>query len=93
MLFRSICGLGEFAKRCIEGTAQLHTTTDVYDALAKYTPGATWNGIMYNDLNTGKTSTNHLLIFEDTYVFGKGYLGTTKQVVPEKYLTLKPPAS
>jgi len=88
-----ICGLGEFAKRCIEGTAQLHTAADVYDALAKYTPGATWNGIMYNDLNTGTTSTNHLLIFEDIYVFGKGYLGTTKQVVPEKYLTLKAPTS
>ena len=36
-----------------------------------------------------KTDANHFLIYEDTYVFGKGYLSSAKQVVPEKYLTFK----
>jgi hypothetical protein len=32
-------------------------------------------------------------MYQDTYVFGKGYLGTTKQTVPEKYLTFRAPGS
>jgi hypothetical protein len=58
-------------------------------AFEKYTPGAAWNASTYTDLNTGKTDGNHFLIYEDTYVFGKGYLGSAKQVVPTKYLTYK----
>ena len=89
LVYTEVCGLGEFAKRCIEGTAQLHSNADLFDALAKYTPGTTWNGSMYRDLNKSAAETNHMLIYEDTYVFGRGYLGATKQVVPVKYLTIK----
>jgi len=32
---------------------------------------------------------NELLVYMDTYVFGKGYLGTTAQKVPEKYYHIK----
>jgi len=54
-----------------------------------YTPGAQWNGGSYIDANTGVTAKNHLLVYMDTYVFGKGYLPTTKQTVPEKYYNMK----
>ncbi len=91
--YTTTAGLGEYAKRCIEGTAKMGNTTDLFDAFNKYTPGAAWNGSNYKDLNTGTTSPNHVLMYQDTYVFGKGYLGTTKQVVPEKYLTFKAPGS
>jgi len=91
--YTTTAGLGEYAKRCIDGTAKMGNTQDLFDAFNKYTPGATWNGSNYKDLNTGTTSPNHVLMYQDTYVFGRGYLGTTKQVVPEKYLTLKAPSS
>lgn len=86
-------GLGEYAKRCVEGTAKPGNSADVRDAFAKYTPGATWNGWDYKDLNTGKTLDNNLMMYMDSYCLGKGYLGTTKLVIPEKYLTILAPAS
>ncbi|MCX6086560.1 MAG: DUF3798 domain-containing protein [Caldiserica bacterium] len=91
--YTTTAGLGEYAKRCIEGTAKLGNNTDLFDSYAKYTPGVAWNGSNYKDLNAGTTSPNHVLVYQDTYVFGKGYLGTTKQVVPEKYLTFRAPGS
>lgn len=91
--YTTTAGLGEYAKRCIEGTATMGNTEDLFEAFNKYTPGANWNGSNYKDLSTGTTSPNHVLMYQDTYVFGKGYLGTTKQVVPEKYLTFKAPTS
>ncbi|MCX6085373.1 MAG: DUF3798 domain-containing protein [Caldiserica bacterium] len=91
--YTTTAGLGEYAKRCIEGTAKLGNNTDLFNSYAKYTPGVTWNGSNYKDLNSGTTSPNHVLVYQDTYVFGKGYLGTTKQTVPEKYLTFKAPGA
>ena len=87
--YTTTAGLGEYAKRCIDGTARVANMQDMLSAFEKYTPGAAWNASDYTDLNTSKTDTNHFLIYQDTYVFGKGYLGTTKQVVPTKYLTYK----
>ena len=87
--YTTTAGLGEYAKRCIEGTAKVANMQDMLSAFQKYTPGAAWNASNYTDLNTNKTSANHFLIYEDTYVFGKGYLGSAKQVVPAKYLTFK----
>jgi hypothetical protein len=87
--YTTTAGLGEYAKRCIDGTAKVANMADMLSAFEKYTPGAAWNASTYTDLNTGKTDGNHFLIYEDTYVFGKGYLGTTKLVVPTKYLTYK----
>jgi ABC-type sugar transport system substrate-binding protein len=91
--YTTTAGLGEYAKRCIEGTAKLGNNADLFASYAKYTPGVAWNGSNYKDLNAGTTSTNHVLVYQDTYIFGKGYLGTTKQVVPEKYLTFRAPGS
>jgi hypothetical protein len=91
--YTTTAGLGEYAKRCIEGTAKLGNNADLFASYAKYTPGVTWNGSNYKDLNSGTTASNHVLVYQDTYVFGKGYLGTTKQVVPEKYLTFKAPGA
>jgi ABC-type sugar transport system substrate-binding protein len=91
--YTTTAGLGEYAKRCIEGTAKLGNNADLFASYAKYTPGVAWNGSNYKDLNSGTTSLNHVLVYQDTYVFGKGYLGTTKQVVPEKYLTFKAPGA
>lgn len=91
--YTTTAGLGEYAKRIIDGTAKLGNKADLFAAYEKFTPGVTWNGSNYMDLNTNTASPNHVLVYQDTYVFGKGYLGTTKQVVPEKYLTFKAPGA
>jgi len=91
--YTTTAGLGEYAKRIIDGTAKLGNNADLFASYEKFTPGVTWNGSNYMDLNTNTASPNHVLVYQDTYVFGKGYLGTTKQVVPEKYLTFKAPGA
>jgi len=82
-------GLGEYAKNVIEGKAKKGNLSDVFKALAKYTPGAKWNGAYYVDMGTGVRAKNQVLIYMDTYVFGKGFLPTTKQKIPEKYYSIK----
>jgi hypothetical protein len=87
--FSVTAGLGEYAKRILDGKASKDSVTDLYAALGEFTPNAKWNGGYYTDANTGVRARNHLLIYMDTYVFGKGFLPTTAQTVPEKYLNLK----
>lgn len=87
--FTVTAGLGEFAKNVIEGKATKNDLNALYAAFSVYTPGAQWNGGNYIDANTGVSAKNHILVYMDTYVFGTGYLPTTKQVVPEKYYNMK----
>ena len=87
--FSASAGLGEYAKRVLDGRAAIDSTADLYAALGEYTPGAKWNGGFYIDANTGVLSRNHLLIYMDTYVMGQGFLPTTEQHVPEKYYQIK----
>ncbi len=82
-------GLGEFAKNVIEGKAKKDSLNDLFKALGKYTPGAKWNGAYYVDMGTGVRAKNQVLVFMDTYVFGKGFLPTTKQKVPDKYYKIQ----
>jgi hypothetical protein len=87
--FTASAGLGEFAKRILDGTAKMDNLSDLYAALGEFTPGAKWNGGYYVDANTGIRARNQILIYMDTYVMGKDYLPTTAQVVPEKYYNIK----
>ncbi|MBP6323059.1 MAG: hypothetical protein KA336_04115, partial [Fusobacteriaceae bacterium] len=56
--------------------------------LEKNTPGAGWNGSKLRDAK-GLESDNYFMLYQDTYVFGKGYLGITNDVVPAKYYNIK----
>jgi len=87
--FTLTAGLGELGKRVVEGKAKVTNLKDLYSALGKYTPGAQWNGALYTDMSTGVRAKNEVLVYMDTYVFGKGYLGATKLKIPEKYFTIK----
>ncbi|MBR7064994.1 MAG: DUF3798 domain-containing protein [Treponema sp.] len=87
--FTASAGLGEFAKRVIEGKANLSSSADLFAALAEFTPGAKWNGGYYIDQSTGVKAKNQLLIYMDTYILGQGYLPTTELEVPEKYFQIK----
>jgi len=87
--FTASAGLGEFAKRIIDGKARIDNTTDLYAALGEFTPGAKWNGGYYIDAATGVRARNQILIYMDTYIMGQGFLPTTAQTVPEKYYQIK----
>lgn len=77
--------LAEFGKRVVEGTADLTKFEDIVKAYEVYTPGAAWNGGWYVDRVSRDKRTNHALVFQDTYVFGKGYLKMTEEKVPDLY--------
>lgn len=87
--FTVSAGLGEYAKRVVEGKAEKGSLSALYEAFGEFTPGAKWNGGNYIDAATGVRSKNHLLVYMDTYVFGKGYLPTTAQKVPDQYYNIK----
>ena len=87
--FTASAGLGEFAKRIIDGNAKIDSMPDLFTALGEFTPGAQWNGGYYIDANTGIRAKNHILIYMDTYIMGKGFLPTTQQIVPDKYFDIK----
>jgi len=87
--YTTTAGLGELAKNVLEGNAELANLPDLMKAYNKYTPGAEWNGSFYTDANTGVRAKNHVLIYQDTYIMGTGYMGTPDVEVPEKYFTVK----
>lgn len=82
-------GLGEFARRILDGEAKLDNFKDLIAAFEKFTPGCAWNGTVYTDSNTKTPAKNHYLLYQDIYVFGQGYLGTTKLEVPAKYYEIR----
>jgi hypothetical protein len=85
--YTNSAGLVELARRVIDGEAQLDLES-LTAAFEKYTPGARWNGSYYVDINTGIENRRHVLLYQDTYVFGKGFLGLTNVQVPDKYLNI-----
>ena len=87
--YTNSAALAEYAKRVVEGSAEMGSFKDLMASYEKYTPGAKWNGSYYVDLNTGVRKKNHVLVYQDTYVFGTGYLGMADLEVPEKYFDVR----
>jgi hypothetical protein len=87
--FCETAGLGEFAKRVLDGRARVDSRDDLFAALGDFTPGSKWNGGYYVDQATGVRSTKQLLVYMDTYIFGKGFMPTTAQTVPDKYFQIR----
>ncbi len=81
-------GLTEHAKRVIDGKSKMTSMTDIFSAFGKYTPGAKWGGSWYVDASTGVKAKNFLLLLQDTYIFGRGYIKSAEIDVPEKYLKI-----
>ena len=82
-------GLGTHAVNVLRGESELLKLSDIMKAYGKYTGDAKWNGSFYSDVNTGVRARNHVLIYQDTYMMGKGYMGAADLVVPEKYFAIK----
>lgn len=94
--FTNSLGLGElaikYAKEGVTGGRSFRRNFKKEDLFAAYnaaTPGSTWSGGYYVDVATGKEKKNHVLVFEDLYIFGKGYMHMTEVPVPDKYKTIK----
>ena len=87
--YTTTAGLGEHALRVVRGESTLLSMADLMKAYNKYTPGAEWNGSFYTDASTGVRADNHILIYQDTYIMGKGYMHTPEVEVPEKYFLVK----
>lgn len=82
-------GLVEFGKNVVEGTMKKDSLEDLVKAFGEYTPGADWNGSLYFDRASGEDKKNHAMVYQDTYVFGQGYIGNSEEVVPKKYKDIK----
>ncbi len=94
--FTNSLGLGElaiqYAKEGVTGGRSFRRHFKKEDLFAAYnaaTPGSTWSGGYYVDVATNKEKKNHVLVFEDLYIFGKGYMHMTEVPVPDKYKTIK----
>ncbi|UTC75046.1 DUF3798 domain-containing protein [Treponema sp. OMZ 792] len=87
--FTVSAGLGEYARRVIDGEAKKGNMADLAKAYGRFTPGAKWKSGAYIDASTGVRSKNQVLLFMDTYVMGQGYLPATEQDIPEKYFNIK----
>lgn len=78
----------EFGKRIVEGKCEKNME-GLLECYREYTPGADWNGSLYVDRTSKNESDNHALVYQDTYVFGKGYMGMTKEEYPDIYEMLE----
>ncbi|MDR1309356.1 MAG: DUF3798 domain-containing protein, partial [Deltaproteobacteria bacterium] len=78
-------GLAEFGKLLAEGKTTITDINALVDCLGMFSPGARWKATFYNDPVNGKPLRNYLLVFQDTYILGKGYIETTKVDIPDKY--------
>ncbi len=86
--FSVTVSLVDLAKEVLDGKAQVDDFEALKEVLAKNTPGAQWNGNNYVDVK-GVEKENFYLLYQDTYVLGKGYLKMTELEVPEKYFSIK----
>ena len=82
--FSGLQGLTDLAVKSIESGDKDFTLEKVLASLDTATPGSKWNGSLMKD-NNGVEIKNSFLVYQDTYVFGKGYMGVTSVEVPEKY--------
>lgn len=81
-------GAVDLVQEVLHGKMELTNIDNVIDCVDNYTEGAKWMGTNYVDRASGEKKDNHILLAQDTYVYGKGYLGMDKVEVPEKYMTM-----
>ncbi len=87
--FSTTQALIELGKRMVESGKDMMNTDDVAAVLSDMTPGAAWKATVYKDRTSMEERKNHLLVLQDTYVFGKGFLKMTDEEVPDIYKMLE----
>lgn len=86
--FISAIALGDHVRNVIDKGTDITDFDAIIASYTKFTPGCQWSGSNYVDVN-GVEKDNFYLLYQDTYVLGKGYLNMTKEEVPEKYFKIK----
>ena len=81
-------GAVDHVMEVLKGEGELLNKEQIVAAIQNYTEGANWMAENYIDRASGENKENHFLLSQDTYVYGRGYLGMDKVDVPEKYLNL-----
>ncbi len=84
----SVEGLVEFALRVASGAARKDETKALVAAFDSASSDAAWLAAYDVDGDSGVASANHVLLRQDLYVLGSGYLQSALKVVPAKYLRL-----
>ena len=95
--YTTSAALAEFGRRYIEdghdkdpkylGSAK--ALRDMQAAYDEFCPGAHWGGSYFTEAATGVKNTKFVLLRQDTYVLGKGYLGLAEVEIPEKYFQIR----
>ena len=80
--------LVEFGKRIVEGKAKLDNMKDLLACYNEASPGSTWNASYYTDAGTGVQNRKFVLLYQDTYILGRGYMESTRVEIPEKYFKI-----
>ncbi|PID67299.1 MAG: hypothetical protein CR959_00770 [Fusobacteriales bacterium] len=86
--FATVEALVDVAMKNIENQTPVDDFKNLLASYQKFTPGAGWNGKRYTDAD-GVEKDNFFLLYQDTYVFGKGYLHMNEVEIPEKYFKIK----
>ena len=86
--YTSSAALAEYGKRIVEGKAKSGNLKDLIACYNEFTPGAKWNAGYYTDAGTGVRNKKFVLVQQDTYVFGTGYLNVAETEVPEKFFKI-----
>jgi hypothetical protein len=81
-------GMAEFGRLIAEGEAKITDTKTLLECYGKFSPGVKWNWTYFMNAVTAKPVRNYFLVYQDTYIFGKGYMGTAEVEIPEKYLVI-----
>jgi hypothetical protein len=82
-------GMGEHAKRVIEGASKINSGTDVVAAYEVYTPGTEWKMSQYVEAATGAKLRNFFNIYQAPYVLGVGYLDMSDVKIPDDIMSIK----
>ena len=75
-------GLGQFAINILDGKATLGNGDDLFAAMEEAS-GVAWSGSTYKTVDGSKMD-NVTLLFQDTYIFGKGFMGTPDVEIPDE---------
>ena len=86
--YTTTAALAEFGKRVVEEKAKVDSLKDLVACYNEFTPGAKWSANYYTDAGTGVRNRKMVMVRQDTYVLGKGYLGVADVEVPEKYFKI-----
>ena len=83
--YTTTAALAEFGKRVVEEKAKVDSLKDLVACYGEFTPGARWSANYYTDAGTGVRNRKMVMVRQDTYVLGQGYLGVSDVEVPEAY--------